>query len=80
MQLFPASPERNNETGLYQYAEVFGDTLAGHAEVPAELTKSLPVILVELIEQGAAAGIGEGFKNIIHCKGNTQPNGCILFT
>ena len=66
MQLFPAAPEWNDQIGFDQNAQMFGDTLAGHAEMSAKLTESLAIGLVQLIKQGAPARIGQGFEDVIH--------------
>jgi hypothetical protein len=45
---------------------VFGNPLAGHPEMPAELVESLAVILVEVIEKASPVCVGQGFKDVVH--------------
>ena len=45
---------------------MLGDSLPGHVKVLAELIQSLPVAVVELIEQGAAAWVSQRFKDVVH--------------
>jgi hypothetical protein len=66
MQLFAAAPKRNDQLGFNQKRQVLGDSLARHLKVATELVQGLAVIGMELIEQGAAAGICQGFKDCIH--------------
>jgi hypothetical protein len=66
MQLFAASPEGNNEICFDEQTQVFGNALARHAKMTAKLVESLAVVLVELIEEGAPAWVGEGFEDIVH--------------
>lgn len=78
MELLPSAPERNNQVGSDQEIKVFADALAGHVEMATKFVQGLAVVTVKVIQQGAAAGIGQGFKNIVHLRINMQPNGCIL--
>jgi tRNA A-37 threonylcarbamoyl transferase component Bud32 len=45
---------------------VFGHGLTSHVEVFAQLAERLPVAPVKLIEQLAAASVGQGFEHCIH--------------
>src|SRR5947209_4145012 len=45
---------------------MFGNSLAGHAEMPAKLIQSLAIVLVELVEESAPVWVGQRFKNIVH--------------
>jgi len=78
VELLPATPERNNQVGFDQEIKVFADALAGHVEMATKFVQGLAVVMVKVIQQGAAAGIGQGSKNIVHLPTNMQPNGCIL--
>ena len=66
VQLFAAPPKRNDQVGFDQQTEVFGNALTRHAKMPAELAKSLSVILVELIEEGAPVWVRQSFKDLVH--------------
>ena len=66
MELFPAAPKRNDQLRLDQQTEVLADSLPSDFEMPAKLVESLAVVLMELVEEGTAGGIGQGFKNVIH--------------
>ena len=78
MKFFPAPPEGDDELGFDQQSEMFCDPLPGHLQVPAKLIQGLAILGMELIEQGATTGIGQGFKDGVHFE-IMQPNGCILF-
>lgn len=47
---------------------MFGNALAGHAEMPAKLIQSLAIVLVKLVEESAPVWVGQRFKYIIHVK------------
>lgn len=66
MELFPAPPKRNHQLGLDQQIEMLADSLPGDSEVAAKLIEGLAVILVKLVEESTAGGIGQGFENVIH--------------
>jgi len=69
MEFFAAVPERNNQVGSDQEIEVFADALAGHVEMATKFVQRLAVVTVQVIQQSATAGIGQGFKNIVHLSG-----------
>jgi hypothetical protein len=66
VQLFPASPERNNQVRFDQETEMFASALSRHAEMPAKLIQSLAIVKMELIEKSPAVWVGQGFKNVVH--------------
>jgi hypothetical protein len=66
VELFAAVPDGGDEVGVLEEAEVLGDGLAGHVEVRAEGGEGLAVVLVEKVEELAAAGVGEGFEDVVH--------------
>ena len=78
VQLFAAPPKRNNQVGSDQETKMFGNALARHAEMLAELIQSLAIAEMELVEERAAVWVSQGFKDIVHMEANMQPNGCIL--
>ena len=78
VQLFPAPPKRNNQVGSDQETEMFGNALARHTEMPAELIQSLAIVEMKLVEERASVWIGQGFKDVVHREANMQPKGCIL--
>jgi hypothetical protein len=57
---------------------MFGNALARHVEMLAELAQSLAILEMELVEESASVWVGQGSEDIIHVKANMQPNGCIL--
>ena len=66
MPLFTATPKRNNKIGFDEQGKMFGDALACHAQMPAELSQRLAVMLVELIEKGPTSWVSEGFEDLVH--------------
>ena len=66
VELFPAVPDGGDEVGVLEEVEVLCHRLAGHVEVLAEGGEGLAVVLMQQVEQLAAAGIGQGFKNGVH--------------
>ena len=78
MKFFPAPPKRDDELCLDQQSEMFRDPLPGHLQVLAKLIQGLAILGMELIEQGATTGIGQGFEDGVHGERIMQPNGCIL--
>lgn len=66
MDFFPATPKRNDELGLDQQTEMLADSLPSDSEMPAKVIEGLAVILVELVEEHTAGGIGQGFENGVH--------------
>ena len=57
---------------------MFGDALARHAKMPAELVQSLAILEMQLIEEGAPAWVGQSFKDSVHVVANMQLKGCIF--
>src|SRR6266481_6974059 len=57
---------------------MFGDALARHAKMPAELVQSLAILEMELIEEGAPAWVGQSFKDSVHVATDMQLKGCIF--
>jgi hypothetical protein len=51
---------------------MFGNALARHAEMPAELIQSLAIVEMELVEEGASVWIGQGFNDIVHIRDQRQ--------
>src|SRR4051812_2209048 len=45
---------------------MLGDCLASHLQMATKLVKGLAVLLVELVQQGAARRMGESFEDVIH--------------
>jgi hypothetical protein len=45
---------------------MFGNALARHGEMPAELIQSLAIVEMELVEERASVWIGQGFKDVVH--------------
>lgn len=70
VQFFAAVPDGRDKIGALEQVEVLGYGLTCHVEVRAQVGQRLPAALVEHIEQFAAAGIGQGFKHVIHDAGN----------
>lgn len=68
MKFFPAPPKRDDELGLDQQSEMFRDPLPGHLQVLAKLIQGLAILGMELIEQGATTGIGQGFEDGVHAE------------
>lgn len=66
VELLTATPSGGDEVGVFEDFEVLGDGLTGHVEAAAEIAESLAVLAAQLIEQGPAAGIGQGFEDCIH--------------
>ena len=66
VELFAAVPDGGDEVGVLEEIEVLGHGLPGHVEVLAEGGEGLAVVLVQQIEQLAAAGIGQSFENVVH--------------
>ena len=66
VELFPSVPDHGEQVGVFENLEVLGHSLAGHVEVGAKLSQGPAVLLVKLVEELPAAGIGEGFENIVH--------------
>ena len=66
VKLFPAVPDGGDEVGVLEEVEVLRHGLAGHVEVLAESGEGLAVVLMQQVEQLAAAGIGQGFENGVH--------------
>jgi hypothetical protein len=66
VELFAAVPDGGDEVGVLEEVEVLGHGLAGHVEVLAEGGEGLTVVFVQQVEQLAAAGIGQGFENVVH--------------
>jgi hypothetical protein len=66
VQLFPAPPKRHDQVRFNQETEMFGNALARHAKMSAELIQRLAILEMELIEEGASVWIGQGFKDIVH--------------
>jgi len=77
MKLFAASPKRHDQPGFNEDREMFGNPLSGNVKMAAKLVQSLTIIGVELIEQRAAAGIGQGFEDVVHTRVIMQLNGCM---
>ena len=57
---------------------MFGDALARHAKMSAELVQSLAILEMQLIEEGAPAWVGQSFKDSVHAVANMQLKGCIF--
>src|SRR5438034_11598115 len=57
---------------------MFGDALARHAKMSAELVQSLAILEMQLIEEGAPAWVGQSFKDSVHGVANMQLKGCIF--
>jgi hypothetical protein len=55
VELFAPVPDHGEEIGGFEDLEVLGHGLAGHVEMGAEFRQRLPVGLVQLIEELAAA-------------------------
>ena len=70
MKFLPSTPQWNDQVGFDQDTEVFCNSLARYGEMAAELVEGLAVMAVKLIQQGAPAGIGQGFENVVHWKCN----------
>ena len=68
MKLLATAPERDNQLSLNEHVQVLADALAGHVEVTTKFIQSLAIALAKLIQQGAAAGIGQGFENVVHAR------------
>jgi len=66
VELLAAAPKRNDEPGADEDRQMFGCTLAGHAEVAAELVQSLAIVFMEPIEERTSAGVGKSFKDGVH--------------
>lgn len=66
VQLLAPVPDHGEEVGGFEDIEVLGHGLAGHVEMGAEFRQRLPVGLVQVVEELAAARIGEGFEHIFH--------------
>ncbi len=66
MQLLASVPDDGEKVGGFEDFEMLGHGLAGHGEMGAEFGKRSPIGLVQLIEELAAAGIGEGFEHVVH--------------
>ena len=47
---------------------MLGHGLAAHVQVLAQLPQGLAVFGVKPIEQEPAAGVGEGFKHLVHVR------------
>ncbi len=78
MQLLTSAPDGGDEIRRFQNDEVLGDCLTCHVEELAELTESLPIVLVQRIEKLAATRIGQRFEHVIHDdRENRQLNGCM---
>ena len=80
MQLFAAAPKRDDQVRFDEQAEVFGNALPGHPEMPAKLIQGLAIFVMKLIEKGATAGVSQSFENIVVHRSIMQPNGCIILT
>jgi len=48
---------------------MLADALPGDVEMATKFVQGLAVVMVKMIQQGAAAGIGQGSKNIVHLLG-----------
>ena len=59
-------PRFGDEIRRLQQAQMLRYCLACHGEMLAKFTQRLPVSLMQLIEQLAAARIGQCFENGIH--------------
>ena len=68
MELFATSPKWDDQLSANQNVQVFGNALARHAQVLTELIEGLAVVLMKLIEQGAATWMSESFEDVIHCR------------
>lgn len=78
VKFFTAMPDSGDEVGVLEEVEVLGHGLAGHVEVLAEGGEGLAVVLMQQVEQLAAAGIGQGLENVVHDESNNrQPNSCM---
>lgn len=66
VELFATVPDGGDEVGVLEEIEVLGHGLAAHIEMLAERGERLAVVLVQQVEQLAAAGIGQSFENIVH--------------
>jgi hypothetical protein len=66
VQFFAATPEMHNQIRAVEELKMFGHPLAGHLQVPAKLTQRLPIVLMQLVEQSPARGIGQGFEDKVH--------------
>lgn len=66
VELFAAVPDGGDEVGVLEEVQVLGHGLTGHVEVLAEGGEGLAVVLMQQVEQLAAAGIGQGFENGVH--------------
>lgn len=66
VELFASPPKWDDQLGFDQKSKVFGDALPCDVEMAAELVEGLTIVRMELVEQGAAAGVGEGFENGVH--------------
>ena len=80
MPFLAAPPERDDQIGFDEQGKMFGNTLAGHPQMPAELGQGLAIVLEELIEESAPGWLGEGFKDLVHPDAIImQLNSCISF-
>ena len=69
MELFATSPKWDDQLSANQNVQVFGNALARHAQVLTELTEGLSIVLMKLIEKGAATLVSQSFEDVIHGNG-----------
>ena len=65
VELLPALPARDDETGVLEDAQVLHHAEAGHLELGLELRERAAVALEELVEQVASRRIGERLEDLV---------------
>ena len=60
VQPLPSLADGRDQVGGLEHIEVLGHGLAGHAHVEAELAQAETVVVVQPVEQHAAAGVAQG--------------------
>jgi hypothetical protein len=74
MQLISASPDGDHQIGSFQNRRMFGDGLARHGKLPAELPQGLTVLRSEPVEQFSSGWVSQRLENLVHCRIRLTPN------
>ena len=78
MTFLAAAPKMNDQVRSVEQPEMFAHRLAAHVQMLAKLAQGLAISVVQSVEQGSPASVGQGFENDIHkCAPFMQPNGCM---
>ncbi len=70
MELLAAPAPGDDQVRVLEYAQVLHHAVAGHRQARRKGAERLTVLLVELIQEGAPAGVRECLEHLVHAEDN----------